>query len=190
MTKVFRSLALVPPCLAALCFIGLASPVRADVIESIAAAPGTNLSDIHVGDQLTLRTTLSSTDPGEHFQACCDVHIFWSSFDMELVSAVFASPVFGVDISTNPVLVDWNFLAVAPSQQEAFNGWSDCFGLPTNNSGCAVTNLGSFRPADSNHLIFTIWEAPEPPSALLLPIGLLAVLALRKRSLRTSARIA
>jgi hypothetical protein len=190
MTKLFRLLALAAPiCAAALCLVGLTClPVHADVIETLAAAPGTDLSNIHVGDQIILQTTLSSTDAGEHFLSCCDIHIFWSTFDMQYISASFASYAFG-DLSTSPVLIDWTFLTVAPSHQEVLNGWSDCVGLPSDNTGCAVTNVGSYRPADSNHLVFDILPAPEPASALLLAIGLFAVLLLRKSGSATSARM-
>jgi len=52
--------------------------------------------------------------------------------------------------------------------------------LPAVTTGCAVTNLGVFRPADSNHLFFTIQQPlPEPGSLALL--GLAVLLLARRR---------
>ena len=158
------------------------SSAQADVIETLAAGPGTNLSNIHVGDSVAFDTIGSSTDPGEHLISPPDVHIFWSSFDMQLVGAAFGPNWFG-DLTTHPVIVEWTFLAVAPSTQEVFNGFPDC-DPSVSSSGCAVTNLGFSRPADSNHIVFSIQPTPEPGSLILLA-AMLVVIAIGTRSMRT-----
>lgn len=151
------------------------SAARADVSETLVAAPGTNLSDISVGETIVFDTIMSSTDAGEHLTALPDPHIFWSSFDMELESGVIA-PTWSDDLTTNPIVAIWTFLAVAPSTQEVFNGWSDC-NTAVSSSGCAVTNLGFSRPADSNHITFEI-HAPESNAMAPLLLGITLLISM------------
>ena len=148
------------------------------MIITAAPAPGTDLSDIHVGDTITIDAFASSGDPGEHFLSfggSNGMHLFWSSFDMQLVSFNFTKAAFN-DLTTDPLVDVATFLAVNPSTQSVFFGWPVCTGLPSSTVGCAVTNLGASRPADSNHVDFTILAAvPEPGSLALLGAALLAL---------------
>ena len=159
--------------LAVLIALSLSMPAQADTIITLQAATGTDLSNVHVGDTISFDVIGSSTDAGEHLTVFPDVHIFWSSFDMQLTSFFDLGSALN-PLTTDPILAVATFLAVNPSTQEVFIGWPDCVGLPGNTSGCAVTNLGATRPADSNHIDFTI-QAPEPSSLLLLSIGLVAL---------------
>ena len=155
----------------AMVVLTLSAVLHADVIETITPAAGTNLSNVHVGDTIVLDTFLSSNDAGETFLSggCCDVHLF-GFFGMQILNAGTVTT--GGDLSTTPAEVQWTLLAVSQASDDIFNGWSDCF-PSTSSSGCAVTNLGAFRPADSNHLDFTIQAPiPEPATALLLATGL------------------
>jgi hypothetical protein len=61
------------------------------------------------------------------------------------------------------------FSVVSSGAQNVFFGWPDCTGLPSNTTGCAITNLGAFRPADSNHLDFTV--VPETSTWVMMALG-------------------
>jgi hypothetical protein len=66
------------------------------------------------------------------------------------------------DLSVMPEIVIWDIIALGPGSDEFWNGWSDC-NLLAGPTGCAVTNLGVFRPEDSNHLTFDVQRAPVTP---------------------------
>jgi PEP-CTERM motif-containing protein len=163
-------------------FLALPPQARADTIITLQAAPGTDLSNIHVGDTIVLDTIASSTDVGEHLISFPDVHILGFG-DVSNITGSFASTVFD-DLTTDPVIVVWSMLAAGPGPVEVFNGWPDCVGLPGDTSGCAVTNLGATRPADSNRLDFTITTpVPEPGTLGLVGLGL-AFVGKRLRKMR------
>jgi hypothetical protein len=65
---------------------------KPDVIITAAPTPGTDLSEVFVGDTIAIDAIGSSSDVGEHLAALPDIHIFWSSFAMQLESFVAAPP--------------------------------------------------------------------------------------------------
>lgn len=170
-------------------------PARADMIEELVAAPGTDLSNIHFGDTIVFDSIGSSTDAGEHLTAYPDIHIFWATGNLQFVGGAFAPTVFN-DLTSSPVLATWTFLvtttinpgdfpAPSPGTQEVYTGFPDCTDPVNNPGGCAQTNLdGAFRPADSNHLDFTI-QTTEPSSLALLTAGLLSlgIVAFRRKQI-------
>jgi len=153
--------------------VGLASlNAKADVIITLAPALGTDLSNVHVGDILVFNSIGSSSDAGEHFIAFPHLHLLGEG-NVDILSG-FLQSTYQNDLSTNPIIVKWTVRAEGVGAVELLNGWPECVGLPNDNSGCAITNLGSTRPADSNHLTFQIAAAvPTPSSVLLLAITLL-----------------
>ena len=168
-----------------LLLLAFAAPSRAALVLTLSPAPGTDLSNVHVGDTLHFQTIGSSNaDPTEHLSAM-DVHLFASGtgdFDWMSVSA---APGWWSPLGTNPVLMDWTLMTTAAGTIDLYNGFSDCNGLPDDNWGCAVTNLGATRPDDSNHMTFVINDVPEPSSIALAIAGCLA-LALSRRKARTA----
>ncbi|HEY4079660.1 MAG TPA: PEP-CTERM sorting domain-containing protein [Burkholderiaceae bacterium] len=170
-------------CLATLLLLlAFAAPSRAGLVLTLVPASGTDLSNIHVGDVVHFLTIGSSdVDPTEHLTAM-DVHLFSSGtgdFDWVSISAV---PGWFDPLGTNPALMDWSLTATVAGTIDMYNGFSDCNGLPNNVAGCAVTNLGATRPADSNHLTFTINDVPEPSSIALAAAGFLALRFSRRKS--------
>lgn len=162
----------------------VSAPVNADVMLTLAAAPGTDLFSVHVGDTLIFHTIASSTDAGESFISFPEVHILGSGF-FDSLSGVLAST-WSAPLDSNPLLAIWTVHVNGAGPAELYNGWPACTGLPGDPTGCAVTNLGASRPADSNHLLFTVQAATvaEPGSLALLGIGLLLLVGatLPKRS--------
>ncbi len=158
-----------------LLLLAFAAPSRAGLVLTLAPSPGTDLSNVHVGDTLHFLTYGSSdVDPTEHLFAM-NVHLF-SSGTGDADSLSFTTPPeWSAPLGTNPVLVDWSFRVTVAGTIDLWNGFSDCNGLPDNISGCAVTNLGATRPDDSNHVMFTINDVPEPSSIALAALGFLAL---------------
>ena len=170
-------------CLATLLLLlAFAAPSRAGLVLTLVPSSSTDLSNIHVGDTLHFLTIGSSdVDPTEHLFSM-DVHLFASGtgdFDWLSISAV---PGWFGPLGANPALMDWSFRATAAGTIDLYNGFSDCNGLPNDVSGCAVTNLGATRPADSEHVTFTINDVPEPSSIALAVAGFLALGFSRRKS--------
>jgi hypothetical protein len=152
-----------------------AVPSQATLIETLYTAPGTDLSNVHVGDILKFVTRGSSdVDPNEYLTEFPDVHFFADSDIVDFVNiqsvASWSHP-----WGTTPSLVLWTLKATAAGTVDVWNGFSDCNGLPNDTTGCAITNLGATRPADSNHIVFTIYDVPEPASIGIVSLGLVAL---------------
>ena len=138
------------------------------LIETLAAAPGTDLSNLIAGDSFQLQTLFTSTDPGEHFTGAIDSHLFATGLiqfgdpnpQLEIVSGTITQT--SSDLSLTPEIVTWDITTLGPGSDEFWNGWSDC-NLAAGPTGCAVTNLGVFHPEDSNHLMFDVLRAPVTP---------------------------
>jgi hypothetical protein len=88
---------------------------RADVILIAAPAPGTDLSQIRVGDTFTINLFASSGDPGEvTLHAAVEI----ASFDLShLDSASFASTATNTDLSTSPLLLVTIWTALLPGPE-------------------------------------------------------------------------
>ncbi len=170
-----RLLAMVAVLLSALSF---STRAEAGLVVTLAAASETDLSDVHVGDTLYF-VTRGGTDvaPGidEHLLSFPDVHLFADLDIFDQFGPVAASGVWGNELHTNPSLVLWLIRPDAAGTVTLYNGFSDCNGLPGDTTGCAVTNLGETRPADSNRITFTVFDVPEPSTLAVVAAGLLAL---------------
>lgn len=155
---------------------------QADVIITLAPAPGTDLSNIRVGDDIVFNSFASSTDPGEFLTSFPDIHILGSGF-MTFVSGALA-PSWQDPLTGNPLIAVWTLHVFDVGSNYLFNGWPDCVGLPADNTGCAITNLGSYRPEDSNYVRFESHPAvPEPGSLVLFGTGLMGLGRVLRRKL-------
>lgn len=144
------------------------APATADVIFTLTPTADTDLSNVHVGDTLHFNTIASSTDTGEFFLSFPHVHLLGSG-DFDIFSGVAVST--WTDLLENdPIVALWTVRPRAAGVFELFNGFPECVGLPGDTTGCAVTNLGASRPADSNRLTFVV--IPEPASLALFALAL------------------
>lgn len=172
-----RSLAFIATLLILLTFSG---PSRAGLVVTLAPTAATDLSNVHVGDTLQFYSVGSSdVDPTEYLTVFPAVHLFATASLFDIFSGVGLAG-WNNPLGTNPHLALWTVRLDTAGTVELYNGFSDCLGLPGDTTGCAVTNLGATRPADSNRISFTVHALPEPSSIALLTLGLLA-LGVRRR---------
>jgi len=162
--------------------LSLSVPSQAGLVITLAPTAGTDLSNVHVGDTLQFFTIGSSDVPGvgEHLTVFPNIHLFADTDTFDIFSGVGLAG-WGSSLDTHPNLALWTVQVNAAGAYDLFNGFSDCLGLPDDTSGCAVTNLSATRPADSNHVTFTVFEMPEPSSLGLAGLGLLAALRSSRR---------
>lgn len=151
----------------------------ADVVLTLAPTAGTDLSNVHVGDTLHFNSFVSSADSGE-FLLSANIHLLATNGIFDIFSGVIV-PGWNDLLSTSPILALWTVRTSAAGTVDLFNGFTDCLGLPSDTTGCAVTNLGAYRPADSNRITFTVHDVPEPGSLALLGLGLAGLAYSRKR---------
>jgi hypothetical protein len=116
---------------------------------------------------------------GEFFLDFPDVHLLGSGY-FDSIVGTYTSHVFDL-LTTSPIIVTWTIHVTSGNQVNEFlNGFPACTGLPADSTGCAVTNLGASRPADSNHIFYTIRTAVPEPGSLAL-VGLAMLLLVRRR---------
>jgi len=156
--------------------------IRAEAtpIITLAAAPSTDLSNVHVGDTLYFVSRGSTdVDPAidEHFVGnILPVHLFADLDIFDVFSFLGYTGIWHNNLHSNPNLVVWLLQPNAAGTVTLYNGFSDCNGLANGDpTGCAITNLGASRPADSNSITFTIYDVPEPSSIAILGLGLIAL---------------
>lgn len=181
-----RFLSMVAVLLAALTFSVRAN---AGLVVTLAPSSITDLSNVHVGDMLYFVTrggTDVAADVAEHLLSPPPVHLFadLDIFDIFTYLGVYGS--WSDDLHSDPRLVIWQLQPNAAGTVTLFNGFSDCNGLPSDTSGCAITNLGATRPADSNRITFTIYNVPEPSTLAVFGVGLLALAGLRQRKAKSA----
>lgn len=141
---------------------------------TLAPSGGTNIFNLHVGDTAYFTTYASSVNPGEFFTAVPDVHLLGSgTATVDVFSGVLLSTWSDL-LNPGPVAIAaWTIHFTGAGSVDLWNGFPDCVGLPNDPTGCAITNISTSRPDDSNHLVFEIQAAvPEPASLALLSIGL------------------
>lgn len=150
---------------------------EAGLVISLEAGSITDLSNVHVGDTLYFVTRGGSDAAvNEHLLSPPDVHLFGDLDIFDVFTALGYTGVWANELHTNPSLVIWKLEPNAAGTVTLYNGFSDCNGLAEGDvTGCAVTNLGATRPADSNRITFTINAVPEPSSLAIVGLGLFAL---------------
>jgi hypothetical protein len=143
--------------LAAVAWLLPPDATRADVMLTAAAAPGTDLSQIHVGDTFTIDVFASSTDVGE-VTTGVSITVVTSGL-ANAVSATFAPTLFN-DLSTDPLFQVVTWTAALPG--------IETIQFETNAPNFIVTTSGTFHPT-SNELVFDIAAVPGPIAGAGLP---------------------
>lgn len=175
-----RLLSMVAVLLAALTF---SIRANAGLVVTLLPSSATDLSNVHVGDILYF-VTRGGTDVApeidEHLLSRPPVHLFSDQDIFDIFEGVGYYASWGDNLHSDPALGLWRVRPSAAGTVTLFNGFSDCIGLPGDTSGCAITNLGATRPADSNRITFTIYSVPEPSTLAIVGVGLLALTSRRQ----------
>lgn len=161
------------------------SHAEAGLVVTLAPAGSSDLSNVHVGDTLYFVTRGGSdvdAGIGEHLLSLPDIHLFSDQDMFSVFQPLGYTGIWQNELHSNPNLLYWIVQPSAAGTVTLYNGFSDCNGLPDDTSGCAVTNLGATRPADSNRITFTVSDVPEPSSIALVAIGAFALIWSRRRT--------
>jgi hypothetical protein len=142
--------------LAALAWLLPLDATKADVMLSAAPAPGTNLSQIHVGNTFTIDLIASSSDAGEHITFVSLSLTFGNIITNNNFSL---APSGGNDLTTSPLLATATFTATAA-------GMGETIFFTAADPQSIVTNLGTFHPT-SNTLVFDILPAAAVPGPVV-----------------------